>query len=276
MLITEHFVLLNYPKTGSTFARKAIKELQATRLRERSTIQKILQKTKLAQRPFCEELKLPNTRVKGVKRNPDQHGTYAQIPSRYRHLPVVSIVRNPYTHFLSAYQFRFWERNPPLSAQLLNEHFPHFPNLSLDDFVELVKLLVKHDILQGQEIASNVGNQTVQFIRFFFKEPDKVLRELTNEYLDSSQPLKDLADITFLRQENLNEDLVNFLKKFGYSDHELDFIRTKGRVNVTQTKTFDEKPLWTENAIQYITTKERLLFRILENKGISYAPPQTL
>ena len=50
MLITDKFVMINFPKTGSTFARKALMQVHAP-----SRAGRILQKLKLA-RPELEEL----------------------------------------------------------------------------------------------------------------------------------------------------------------------------------------------------------------------------
>lgn len=274
MLITNFFVMLNSPKTGSTFTRTVIKELHRNKLAKQSAIENILQKFSLMKKPMCEELLLPNIRLKGVERVPNQHGTYSQIPDRYRHLPVVSIIRNPYSRFMSGYKFRWWASHPPINDLLLDEHFPNFPDLSVDDFVKLAKLIVTHGVLGEKKVSAEVGNQTVQFIQFFFKNPNSILENLTDDYLDAPQVVNDLADITFLRQENLNEDLANFLANFKYSDDEINYVKTRARVNVTKTKTPSDRVLWTQNSIEYVQRRERMLFRLLEMKGIAYKEPE--
>lgn len=81
MLVTDSFVMLNYPKTGSSFARKVIKDLYAR------------QPKSWFRRRWCKELILPNIRTCGAD---DQHGCYSQIPPQYRNREVMSIVRNPF------------------------------------------------------------------------------------------------------------------------------------------------------------------------------------
>ncbi len=109
----------------------------------------------------------------------------------------------------------------------------------------------------------HIGNQSAEFIQFFFKDPDRVFAELSDNYLDSDK-LYDMAEITFLRQENLNDDLASFLYNFGYSNEEVQYVRLRDRINVTEEKILDRNSLWTSNAIDYISSNERLIFRIFE------------
>jgi hypothetical protein len=132
MIITEIFVMLNLPKTGSTFARTVIKELYKP-----SILKKILVKLRLVPRDLIE-LKLPN--IKMPNRIFDQHGTYSQIPKKYLNRPVFSVVRNPYTRFLSAYQFKSWANPNQLTVDrsILERDFPTFPDLDMDTYVDLL------------------------------------------------------------------------------------------------------------------------------------------
>lgn len=273
MLITNQFVMLNLPKTGSTFARTVIKELHKSRLTRQSLLTRLLQRLHVMKYPMCRDLLLPNIKLKGVTAEPDQHGTYSQIPYEYRSLPVMSVVRNPYSRFMSGYEFRWWEAHPPIKDSLLAEHFPNFPNLTVDDFVRLNELDVIHGRLEGRKPDAEVGIQTIQFIQMFFKDPDRVLQNLTDEYLDSDEIFNDMAEITFLRQENLNEDLADFLAGIGYSAEEVDHVRSRDRVNVTSKQAPDRNALWTPTALDYVRRKERMIFRILETKGIVYKEP---
>jgi hypothetical protein len=274
MLVTDHFVMLNLPKTGSTFARTVIKEIYEDRLNKRSLVTRALQRLHMAKRPICEDIMQPNIKLGGLNAEPDQHGTYTQIPGEYRGLPVISIVRNPYSRFMSSYEFRWWGAHPPLKKDLVNKHFPHFPNLSVDDFVRLSELDIIHNRLGEKKLNAEVGIQTIQFIQMFFKDPDHVLQNLTDEYLDSSDALNDMADINFLRQEKLNQDLADFLAKIGYSDEEVVYVRSRDRVNVTPKQAPDRNALWTPTALDYVRRKERMIFRILETKGIVYKEPR--
>ena len=149
MLITSRFVVLNVPKSGSSFVREVIKTIYAKRQgrkREQHPALRFITARLPDWRPygdvtareFLKELYVPRIRLRtsGV----DQHGLAIQIPPRFRHLPVVSVARNPYDKFLSDYEFRWWAKSPPLPLRQLVEAFPHYPDLSLDEFAELCRL----------------------------------------------------------------------------------------------------------------------------------------
>lgn len=273
MLITDSFVLLNYPKTGSTFARTAIKDIFHQRLAKRTLLRKCSDLVGLTSKPFLRELILPNIKITHGQRSPDQHGCYCQIPDVYRDREVVAVVRNPYARFLSNYEFRWWVKFPPVPDNILVEHFPSFPDLDIDDYVRLNHYGMIHGRLKGRDINGRIGNQTIQFIQMFFKNPDYVLNSISDDYVDSDQIFKDIAPITLLRQENLNEELAAFLQAKGYSQEETEYVRLRERVNVTTKRMPDRNQIWTKNALDYVQQNERMIFRILAAKGITYERP---
>jgi hypothetical protein len=124
--------MLNLPKTGSTFARTVIKEVY-----QPSLLKKILVKLRLVPRDLME-LRLPN--IKMPNQNFDQHGTYDQIPKEYLNRTVFSIIRNPYSNFLSLYQFRSWANPEQLTVDklILERDFPSFPELDIDSYADLL------------------------------------------------------------------------------------------------------------------------------------------
>jgi hypothetical protein len=217
---------------------------------------------------------LPNIKISHSERPPDQHGCYCQIPAVYANREVVTVVRNPYDRFLSAYEFRWWEKYPPVPDSILAEYFPLFPDLAIDDYVRLDKYAMIHGRLGGREVSGKIGNQTIQFIQMFFKNPEDVLDSISDEYIDSDSVFEDIATITFLRQEKLNEELATFLKLKGFSKEEVKYVRQLDRVNVTPKRAPDRYELWTENALDYIEQNERMIFRILAAKGIIYERPK--
>jgi len=273
MLITDTFVLLNYPKTGSTFARTCIKDIYHQRIAKRTLLRRCSDRAGLTSKPFLRELILPNRKVTHAQRSPDQHGCYCQIPDAYKNREIVTVVRNPFTRFLSTYEFRSWEKFPPVPHHILTEHFPSFPDLDIDDYVRLNKLGMIHGRLNGRNINGKIGNQTVQFIQMFFRNPDLVLKKISDDYVDSDQIFEDIAPLTFLRQENLNEELSAFLHSKGFSQEETEYVRLRERLNVTPGRTPDRNKLWTKNALDYVQQNERMLFRVFAAKGITYESP---
>jgi hypothetical protein len=186
---------------------------------------------------------------------------------------VVSIVRNPYSRFLSSYEFRWWAKNPALDAKILSEQLPQFPVLSIDDYVRYSELKLIHGRLNNVRPKAQIGNQTAQFIQMFFKNPQSVLDNITDEYIESDLVFDDMANITFLRQENLKKDLATFLLGKGFTQDEINYMEKRERVNVTKKTTPVRRQLWTQKALEYVSQKDRLIFRILKSQGIYYEKP---
>jgi hypothetical protein len=259
MLITSQFVVLNLPKTGSSFVRAVLKRIHRRR--------RIL----LKREPFLVELMMPRegSRLGGK----DQHGTISQIPERYQHLPVMSVVRNPYDKLMSAYLYRWWARRPPMPVNELRRSLPTFPDLTLNQFVAM------WDIAAGQRLGGEnpfgIGHQTLQFVRFFFSNPEAALRQFSDEYVEKGTFKEDLGAVTLLRQESLRDDLTRFLGSFGYTETELEICGRHQLVNVTKASA-SEGSAWTPEALKYVAEKERHLLGMLRKLGISYAPPSEL
>jgi hypothetical protein len=276
MIVTESFVMLNNPKTGSTFARDVLKGLYAARRRRGSVRERL--RSLLGGGPlYMEELILPNEHIRGVKRPPDQHGAYRQIPARHRGKAIVSVVRSPYDRMLSAYEFGWWTKQPQIEGfveeRVVKDRFPSFPDLTLDEFVDYREMVLND--LRRRMLApqASVGPQTILFVRMFCRDPKAVIARMDDAYVDSDAIFDDLPRITFLRQENLVEELIAFLARHGFSAEETEPVRSKPKRNVTNRDPAQRARLWTPKALDYVATRERLLFRIFERHGIAYGPP---
>lgn len=268
MIITKNFVLLNLPKTGSSFVRKIIKDIYDKRT-SKNYFLKYGHKLKLI-KPFYQEILLPHKHFKkGLVNYVDQHGIYSQIPKSFREKKIVSVVRNPYDRFLSLYGFKFWQYNSPLSKEFLMSNLPNYPDLSIDEFVDYTILVSKHAYFENINDIK-IGVMSIQFIKFFFKEPDSVLENLTNEYLmDQNLFKKDMAPIFFLKQENLKEDLSIFLKKEGFTESELYYLQNHKEVNVTSYD-HNKKSLMTEKVKKYVEEYEWFYIDALKINNVDY------
>jgi hypothetical protein len=257
MLITSKFIVLNLPKTGSSFVRSVLKRIYRRR------------RWRLGSDAFIKELLLP----RGGGRLPgrDQHGKAFQIPPEYRHLPVVSVIRNPYDKLLSEFEFRWWAEHPSLPVDELKAAFPHFPDLSLDDYVDLLRLGAERR-LNGAN-PRRLGRQTIQFASFFFHDPEQALARLSDDYIRTDAFREDLVDVTLLRQERLNDELACYLHAHGFALKEVALCRTHKPVNVTKAGTQPRRELWTPRARKYVAHEERFLLAMLGRMGISYSPP---
>lgn len=272
MLITNHFVVLNFPKTGSSFVREVIKEIYNKRL-NKTLIERVLIKLQIKERDFIKEILMPRF---GIPDDKDQHGNYFQIPEKYRNKKIVAVIRNPYLRFESQYKFKWWAKNTSTDADCLNK-FPSFPNLSIDDYFEfqLSQVSVQKELF-GIPQNLNIGYQTIRFIYMFFKNPAEIFPKLTNNYFESGSYLNDIAEVKFLRQENLNEELAMFLSNYNFSKYELDFVRQYKKVNVSNSYKSSNESQLTKKTIENIRVNEHFLFKMLSDLGFNYSMSDSL
>ncbi|MDG5492248.1 sulfotransferase family 2 domain-containing protein [Psychroserpens sp. SPM9] len=273
MIITKDFVVLNLPKTGSTFTRNVLKTLY--KVDKRSIFEKALYKFHIVT-PKFQELILPN--IKMPNRRPDQHGTYSQIPQQYLNRVIVSTIRDPYSRFLSTYKFKAWANPNQLEVpkSILDVHFPSFPDLNMDDYVDLNKHAEKIRINTIDEALNNldIGTQTIQFVQMFFKDPKVALSKLNDDYINSGAFKADMGEMKFLRQEHLNDDLIQFLLNHGFDKSDIDFINHKKKLNITDYNVDDVNKLWTQKGIDYVSYRERYLLQMLNHFGVTYKAPK--
>ncbi len=272
MLITSRFVVINIPKSGSSFVRSAIKAVYDRRFRchpIRRHIHRLCTRSPTAKTDFfLKELILPNTRFPGRPR--DQHGVALQIPQKYRDRDIVSVIRNPYEKIVSEYRFRWWATFPPMPVNRLQALFPDFPNLSFDHFLGLSDHIA--DVKMAGQNEAEIGNMTVEFVQFFFRDPRAVLCRLSEKYIQSGDFRADMIDTHFLRQERLNDDLAEFLSDRGFDAEDVQLCRDHDRVNVTVNVTVDHA-VWTRWALDYFARRERYLLSMLDALGFAYALP---
>lgn len=271
MIITDQFVMLNLPKTGSTYARKCIKDIYSKRFKKLPLKHKISIWTN-SKPPLFQDYLVENIKVKtnvGNKGVIDQHGTYEQIPNEHKQKKIFSIVRNPISAYLSRYDWESWVRNPPCPMEIIKNAFPHYPDLTFTEYLDLVDMAVPYFV--GHEVRNtDIGILSIQFIQMFFKNPDEVIRNLSDEYINSEKVFDDFAGIHFLRQENLNTDLKEFLSQMNFTEQELSVIDGQKKVNVSKRKSPDRSQLLTPEIIERINKKEKIIYRILERQGIVY------
>lgn len=115
--------------------------------------------------------------TKGQSIKQSQHGNYGQIPDEHMHKKILSIIRNPFQRYISHYLFSWWKNHPELFEKEIAEQFHNFPDLTFKEFYEMLALSAKG------ECKKNIGTETVRFIKFFFKDPQKTFVEYNDEYV---------------------------------------------------------------------------------------------
>lgn len=227
MIVTDKFVLINYPKTGTTFARSVLKSIHE---RRNTRLRRILRRIGIG-RSRLDDVLLPRIYGDSPPSMQGQHGVYRQIPEAERGKPVASIVRNPLTRYISSYVYAWWKEHPPFALCCVKEAFPHFPDLSFPEFYRLLNHPeVDEDRLRNPE-ARRLGSYTRMFFVFYAEEPDEAVgRALQGEPLDAVLPR-----IVFLHQEFLRDELATFLRSNGYSERELALVYEAESMNVGST-----------------------------------------
>lgn len=237
MIITPDFVMLNFPKTGTTFARSVLKKIYKDK---------------------CIELLVSPIWNKHRPDNFSQHGRYFNIPREHIHKKVVSISRNPFDRYVSLYFFKWYVRFPPAEIKILKSLYPNFPEITFSEFLDMLDRFLKSDILSRYSLSDkNIGFQTIQFAEFYSLNPKESLLSLVN----SSAKLKDtLPNIDFLNQENLRDELYAFLITFGIDKSLLDLLHSEPEMNVSRTSDNRNWTLfWTKELIDKYMVKEQKL-----------------
>lgn len=265
MIVTDSFVLLNFPRTGSTFVRSVLHGLHPRRWDPR----RLLGGPPPALRGF-RELLLPIDRTANAERlgRRSQHGRWGQIPGSHRHLPVVSVVRHPLDHAVSNFMHDLWRKQPPADEATLQRRFPRWPDLEFGEFLDFQHEFALPDTLKGLRPAAEIGWTTAQFLRFCARDPDALLAGATAARIDSGELAGELPPIRWLRYHRLTEDLVGFLGEMGCTRRQLDRVRNHPRKNVSASR--DRKPwrsFYSPEQERLARHRERLLFGMFPDLG---------
>jgi hypothetical protein len=262
VILCDRLVLLNYPRTGSTFVREVLREAfghagsgLGARLRRR------------LDRGRFRELALPITRTASAERagRRSQHGALSQIPATHAHLPVVSVWRHPLDRVVSQYEHGFWREHPPGEPAAVRARFPRFPDLDFGEYLALQQEFGRADVLRGRRLEAEVGPDTLHFVRFFARDPEGALDRLDDAAVDSGALRAELAPVRFLRFERLAEELAALLVELGFPPAEVRHLADAPPVNAAASRR--GRP-WTE----YFTPEleaahrrsERFLHRLQE------------
>lgn len=259
MIVTNDFVLLNFPKTGSSFVRQAVKQVYS---QPQSRVSSLLTRLGIRQ-PELVELMMPKIDEEFDYGIVDQHGTYRQIPQAHKNKLILSITRNPFTRYVSDYQFQWWKKYPPTKVEVLKADYPQFPDLSFEDYYQMMHRYGRANRLRGIRPGIDIGLHTIRFIQFYFQEPESILAEITEHYIESEAYKKDMAKVHFLHQENLSVELKLFLVSLGFERSKVNFLNEAKPVNVTKRTTDrDIDKYYSEALVEKILLRDKLLFAL--------------
>lgn len=199
MIITNKFVFIHVPKTGGTFVREHLKLLN------------------------CKWPELQLLEITKFK-----HSGISKIPEEYKHLPIVSCLRDPISHMISRFNFKWWLRNSENRFDLkkVKLTYPNFPNLNIEEFYELMcnynlrndKQIRKSHLLA---LKKSIGFCSLTYFSKFCKRLIKTLKE-DDEKIIFEKIKFAFSNISFLNTNNLSNDLFLFLKN--YNDIPYEYI----------------------------------------------------
>lgn len=213
MLITNKFIFVHHPKTGGTFVSRALLRIHGL---DQSDV----------------SIRGETNRVFGTPHGTliifGKHNACADIPVEQRGKKVLGVVRNPFDRYVSSYVFGWWKKPEYLeqyrqTIEDLDRRYPGFPDIGFNDFL-------KFQNERKQAGGNDIGSETVAFIRRYFNDPERVLAKLGENYFTSGGYREDMFDIHFLRTDDLNQGLHDFLLAAGYPAADIAFILDIGKV----------------------------------------------
>lgn len=225
MLLTDKFVYIHYPKTGGSFVT--------------NRLFKIHDNTGVQNNQLRQIGKVLGTTWGGLidtAKDGSQHNTCREIPFSFRGKPIVSTIRNPYDRYVSGYMYGWWKRYPEQFApdvEAVAKAFPNYPNLSFEDYVRISNDFNIFQKIPTPHLDPNnpIGQRTYETIQFFFRsDPETIFSKLTEDYITSGAYKKDRFPVRFLKMENLNLELYEFLVEVGYPPQQIEFVLDSEKV----------------------------------------------
>ena len=266
MIITDNFVLLAFPKTGTSYTTKALRTIHARRRLWGRICPDRFQKRDF-RRPGYQEHRVVLPATVHHKQRSSRHGTWRDIPEQHLHKTIASVVRNPLTRYTSFYLYQTRMRKklrPVADIEVLREHYPTYPELSFAQYYDMLQRFRSRELLQGVQPAIELGSQTVEFIHFYFRNPAEVFTKIDKRYIESGEFLEDMADVQFLHQENLTDEFTRFLHRMGYSDADCELARNLKKQNVSDRTKSEQSPaqFYTDELRQRVLEQDALLFKL--------------
>ncbi len=270
MVVTQKFIYIHLPKTGGTFVTTVLDRLHRRVRPARSQSARIQRVIRATVRRSVARRERPQEYGPILDLEP-KHGTCHDIPSEFRHLPILSTIRNPYDWYVSQYEFGWWKRTFLYKPELyptpvgeaieralpsfIDDH-PSFPDIGFEGFMELCERAM--EAVNGER-GSDVGLYTYGFLRFYHREPE-ALRGTSGSLSDMRD---DIFEVEFLFTHRLNEQLYRFLLATGYERKDLAFISELDRI-LPMGRGRREDQLWsqyyTSELKSWVRERDRLLF----------------
>jgi hypothetical protein len=256
MIFTDRFVYVHEPKTGGSFVTAALLRLHGLEWSRRLRVEAMLRGHVTRGGGPYGSFTYHNLK----------HGTCSQVPPPHRGKPVLATVRGPYEMYVSQYEFGWWRRREVrrhfAAVPDFRRRFPRFPDLSFPEFVELWDAAMG-DPAEG-EGETDRGAWTRQFIRFYFREPERARSWPDDVLRDPAARRAAMPRIHFVRTDRLREGLHAFLVDQGYRPEDAGLVLEMGKVLPGKGRSNDQRweRYYTPGLKDRVRRRERLLLEI--------------
>lgn len=255
MIFTDRFVYVHEPKTGGSFVTEALLRLYGLAWSRRLRLEAMLRGQATRAHPAYGGFTYHNLK----------HGGVSHVPPPHREKTVLGTVRGPYEMYVSQYEFGWWRRREMrrhfAAVPGFERRFPRFPALSFPEFVELWDAAMGDPEGDG---GPGRGAWTRQFIRFYFREPERA-RELSDDVLRDPEARRGaMPPIHFVPTERVRDGLHAFLLDQGYRPEDAAFVLEMGKVLPGRGRRDDQRweRYYTPALKDRVRRRERLLLEI--------------
>ena len=261
MIFTDRFVYVHEPKTGGTFVTSMLFRLYGLRWTRWTHIRNAV----------VGEVRRRHPRYGALVHNSNKHGGCNEIPPSQRGKKILATVRNPFDLYVSQYEFGWWKRSEFLkyyeAVPNFRRDYPNFPDLDFAEYVRLSNAALrslangnKHDINYGP------GLITEQFLKFYFRNPRAAYTKLSGgAYGSIGADVPDMHDLHFIRTDDLNRGLHDFLAQNNYRDDDISFILGEGKI-LPRGKGRGAEQKWeryyTPSLKETVRRKEEFIFKL--------------
>lgn len=268
MILTDRFVFMHVPKTGGTFVTRVLRDVL--------TPSKWDQRAHAVHRKYA--LRLPFYPYRYVEM--PQHAMRKAIPPSYRHLPLVSCVRNPYDLYVSQYTFDWWRKNLSRWFADLGAIRSEFGTPESLDFPAFVRATVFHSLWarvcrREYPHLEQMGYGSTEWLHYHCLQPWDVVREAQTPSEMVGRASEAVNGVRFLHTRTLNQDLHAFLLEMGYPTQRIDPILTMGKIHPgprRRPRSDHWSDYYDEDLRRFLRHHEALLFEVFPEFDDSFAP----
>lgn len=259
MIFTDKFVYVHEPKTGGTFVTSVLFRLYGLEWNRLTHLRNIVR----------GEIRREG-KYGALIHNTNKHGFCRNIPAAHKDKTVLATVRNPFDLYVSQYEFGWWKRREFLkyyrAVPDFERAYARFPDLDFADYVRLVN--AAFPVFTNGSLAADdsAGLLTEQFFKYYFRRPEEAFARLDDEqYVAAQEYTADMFRLHFIRTDQLNRGLYDFLSQMGYEHDDISFILDAGKI-LPQGKGRSASQAWeryyTPELKELVRRKERFLFRL--------------